>query len=253
MSSPVLRDAPPPYGTVVFDCDSTLCAMEGIEELASAALGPAEAAELSDLTRRAMDGSLALEAVYARRLELVAPTRADVERIAKLYVERALPHAAELCGALTALGKRVHIVSGGLWPALLPLARWLGIPPARVRAVDLSWDARGAYAGYDRTSPLARSGGKPEVLAAIAREPGAGPIALVGDGATDLEAAPLAARFIAFGGVERRASVFQRALVHCAEPDLAALVPLLLSGREIETLAQRGAHARLLSAYQPHA
>lgn len=251
MSAP-LGDAPPPYGTIVFDCDSTLSTIEGIEELARGALDADGRAELADLTRRAMDGAVALESVYARRLALVAPDRDAVVALGARYVETALPHARELCAALAALGKRVHVVSGGLRPAVQHLAAWLGIPAARVHAVEPRWDARGAYAGFDAASPLARSGGKVDVVAALA-DADAGPLALIGDGMTDLEAAPLAARFVAFGGVERRPAVFARARVGCDRPDLAALVPLLLSACEIETLTASGAHAVLLSAASPHA
>jgi len=240
---PGLPDLPPPYGTVVFDCDSTLSAMEGIEEL-----GAAHARELAQMTRDAMDGRVPLEAVYGRRLALVRPTRADVERIGRLYVERLLPHAGDLVRALRALGKRVRVVSGGVLPAVREVARWLGLADAAVDAVDLFFDARGRYAGFDEESPLARSGGKAVVLERLARDPQAGPIAFVGDGATDLEAAHLVARFVAYGGVERRAAVFAAARVTCERPDLAALLPLLLSPGELERLAADPSFLPLLRA-----
>lgn len=238
-----ISDAPPPYGTVVFDCDSTLSAMEGVEEL-----GREHRAELSRLTRAAMDGSVPLEQVYGARLALVEPSRSAVERIGRLYVERVLPNARELVRALRALRKRVAIVSGGLAPAVLVLARELGIAAEDVEAVVVRFDESGAYAGFDETSPLARAGGKCLVLERRAARRGAGPLAFVGDGATDLEAAPFAARFVAFGGVERRACVFEQARVHCDVADLAALVPLLLSAEEIALLASDPAHASLVRA-----
>ncbi|HED67011.1 MAG TPA: haloacid dehalogenase [Planctomycetes bacterium] len=223
-----VSDTPPPYGTIVFDCDSTLSAMEGIEELVG------ENEEVRRLTALAMDGTIPLEEVYGRRLELVRPTRSDMERIARLYRERRLPHAAELVAALRAAGKRVAVVSGGLLPAVEPFARGLGIE--EVHAVDVRFGPDGTYAGFDEDSPLARSGGKLEVLGRIASAPGAGPIVLVGDGATDLEAAPVLDRFIAFGGVERRDLVFDAARVSCTSPDLFELAPLLLTGGERDEL-----------------
>lgn len=238
-----IEDRPPPYGTVVFDCDSTLSAMEGIEEL-----GAAHAAALAAMTRDAMDGRVPLEAVYARRLELVRPGRDDVARIARLYVERRLPHAGELVRALRKLGKRVRIVSGGLRQAVVPLARALGLEERDVEAVDVRFDAAGDYAGFDESSPLARSGGKAVVLARIGAEPEAGRVAFVGDGATDLEAAHLVARFVAYGGVERRPPVFAAARVTCDAPDFAALVPLLCAPAEIAALARDPSFASLLAA-----
>lgn len=233
-----LFDSPPPYGTVVFDCDSTLAAIEGIEELARGN------AEVARLTRDAMEGRIALERVFGRRLELVRPSRADVERIGALYVESLLPNVARLVAALHALGKRVCIVSGGLLPAVRALARELAIPDEDVRAVDVRFDAAGGYAGFDERSPLARASGKLEVLAAL-RRPGEA-LAFVGDGATDLEAAPAAERFVAFGGVERRPSVLAAARVRCLEPDFRSLVPLLFTGDEIASLARTSAHRALV-------
>ena len=89
-------------------------------------------------------------------------------------------------------------------------------------ATVVRFDAAGSYAGFDAASPLARAGGKLDVLRALGVEL-RGPLALVGDGATDLEAAPAAARFVAFGGVVRRPAVFAGAAVRAEDPDLAAL------------------------------
>ena len=239
----MLSDAPPPYRTVVFDCDSTLSAMEGIEELAL----PQQRAELKRLTDLAMDGRVALEEVFGQRLELVRPSRSDVTRIGELYVERVLPNAPAVLKALAALGKRIVIVSGGLRPAVRILAERLGV--TEVQAVDVRFDERGRYADFDRDSPLARSGGKIEVLQALALE--AAPLAFVGDGATDVEAAHLAARFVAYGGVERRANVFEAARVTCEAPDYRALLPLLLAPDELQSLRSLPEHAALAPPPSP--
>jgi phosphoserine phosphatase len=230
-----IADAPPPYAGVAFDCDSTLSSIEGIEELARISLRGGE--RLVELTRRAMDGELKLEEVYARRLDLVRPTRAELDAVGRRYVATALPGARELVGALAAARKRVWIVSGGLLPAVQALAVHLGVRAADVHAVDVAFDAGGRYARFDATSPLARAGGKLEVLARLAAEAG-GPIALVGDGATDLEAAPALARFVAFGGVVRRAPVFAQAAVGSTAADLRALAPLLLTTAELARAAE---------------
>jgi len=225
-------DAPPPYSTFIFDCDSTLSAMEGIEELCT----DEHAAEIKRWTADAMEGRIPLEEVYGRRLALLRPTRDDVAEIGRRYVAQKLPRAKELIAALHFLKKRVIVVSGGLLPAVRFLARDLGID--EVMAVDVEFDDEGVYSTFDHSSPLARSGGKIDVLKCIASED-AGPIAFVGDGVTDLEAAHLAARFIAYGGVERRETVFEQATVTCDSKDFCDLVPLLLAPDEIEQLKQR--------------
>ncbi len=238
-----VADRPPPYSAIVFDCDSTLSRIEGIEEL-----GVRHAEEFAQLTRAAMDGDLPLEAVYERRLVLAAPTRDAVLAVGKRYVEEALPNARSLVAALLALDKHVAIVSGGVLPAVRVLGEHLGIRVSDVHAVDLSFDESGEYAGFDATSPLARAGGKLDVVRDIA---GPGAACLIGDGATDLEAAEVCARFVAFGGVARREVVFRAARVSCEAADLAALLPLVLAPAEIETLAADPTHADLVHAARP--
>ncbi len=241
MSPQDLTDSEPPYDTVIFDCDSTLSAMEGIEALVG------ENEELAELTAAAMAGSVPLEQVYGRRLEIAQPTSSDMGRVGDLYVEFALPNARNLVQALQLLGKRVVIVSGGLLPPVLQFGAWLGIDSKDIEAVDLSFDAEGHYVDYDRNSPLARAGGKIEVLSRLLRESSLGQMAFIGDGATDLEAAHLAQRFIAYGGVERREAVTAGALVHCDEPDFSALAPLLFSTAELEQLSSHPTHRTLLA------
>ena len=200
--------------SIVLDADSTLCGIEGIDWLAT--LRPAAVAdEIARLTREAMDGALALEDVYGARLEAVAPTRAEVESLAAAYLATIAPGAAEFVRAMQAASARVLIVSGGLRDALLPLARSIGIHDGDVHAVDISFDAAGRYADFDRASPLTRSRGKATCVRAaeLAR-----PVVAVGDGSTDVEIRSEGAcdSFIAFTGFVRRAEVVAAADAECA-------------------------------------
>src|SRR5688500_12744644 len=94
---------------VVFDCDSTLSAIEGIDELARE-----QRAAIEELTDAAMTGAVPLEAVYGKRLALIRPERARVEALAALYVERLVPDAVEVVRALRREHIEVRIISGGL-------------------------------------------------------------------------------------------------------------------------------------------
>lgn len=239
MPTPTRRG--PPYSAVVLDCDSTLSAIEGIEELAREAPDDVRR-ELASLTERAMRGELALEDVFGRRLGLVRPTRASVAGIAARYEATAVPGAGALVRALRALGKRVVVVSGGLTPAVAPFARALGVD--EVHAVDVTFDAAGEFIGHDAASPLARAGGKPELLRRLFPT---GDVALVGDGATDAEAAPACARFVAFGGVAARTAVLARGDAVVLERDLAAALSALVSDAELALLAADPVHAPLVA------
>jgi phosphoserine phosphatase len=183
------------------------------------------------LTDAAMRGELALDAVYGKRLEIVRPTRRAVADLGRTYIETLVPDAREVVAALLAEGVTVRIVSGGLLPAVRALAGELGLGPGDVAAVDIRFDDAGDYAGFDAASPLAGSGGKRIVLAAW-RAVLPGPIMLVGDGATDLEARPEVDSFVAFAGVACRANVIAAADAVVYGRSLAPVLALAL-GRHV--------------------
>jgi phosphoserine phosphatase len=195
-------------------------------------LAAARWAAVERMTDAAMRGEVPLEEVYGRRLALIRPTRASLAALAERYVEAAIPDARDAVAALQAAGVVVRVISGGLLPAVLAFTRWLGVSDARVAAVDVYFDADGGYAGYDTTSPLARSGGKRELLERWRRELPPDelplPVMLVGDGATDLEAKPAAECFVAFAGVGERAAVVAAADAVVRERALTPVVALAL-------------------------
>lgn len=190
---------------ILFDCDSTLSAIEGVDELARVR-GPAVLAASEAMTNDAMEGRLRVEDVFAKRLELIAPTAADAAVVAARYVATIEPTAEATLAELRRRGWTPMIVSGGFLPLIVPLAERLGI--ARIEAVDLWFDAAtGAYAGFDRDYPTTRSGGKPEVVARLRAELSPARIVMVGDGVSDLETRPVVDRFIGFGRYVARPKV----------------------------------------------
>lgn len=228
------------FRSVVFDCDSTLAAIEGIDELASE-----HREEVQALTDRAMDGQVPLEAVYGLRLEMIRPSRERVEALGRAYVAALVEDARPTVAALRWLGKDVRIVSGGLRPPVEALARELALGPECVRAVGIRFAAGGEYEGWEADSFLARSGGKPRVIGdwKLPR-----PALLVGDGVTDLEARPAVDAFAAYTGVVRRDAVVRGADIVIAGPSLAPILALAadpvdrrrLQGSPWADLLQRG-------------
>ena len=216
---------PAPDG-VVFDCDATLSALEGIDELAAQA-GVAE--KVSALTHRAMNGDIPLEAIYGERLALIRPRERDLATIAQQYLDRTVPGARETIAALHARGIQVAIVSGGILDAILPLAASLGVAPADTFAVRLQFDANGDYSGFE-PGPLTTAGGKAAVVAAWKKRHGLKHVVMVGDGMSDVAArAPDAAdRIIGYGGVVERAAVRAAADQYSTARDLRELLPLIL-------------------------
>ena len=152
-----------------------------------------------------MDGKVSVESIFARRLRIIQPTRADLATVARLYVEHVEPTATKTLETLRAAGWTPLILSGGFRPAILPLAEFLGIE--RVEAVELFFDSRGSYVDYDEGSPMTRSGGKPRRIKAITHELKPARAVMVGDGVSDLEAASAVDLMVGYGGFVARAPV----------------------------------------------
>jgi phosphoserine phosphatase len=210
------------YGTVIFDVDATLSQIEGIEEL-----GREKRAEVEALTDAAMGGLVPLEQVYGQRLALARPSRARVEEVGHMYVERIVPDALAVVRTLHEHGVDVRIVSSGVLPAVLILAKTLGIAEERVAAVPLVFSDNGEYADFDHASLLTMASGKRGVVerwgSALPR-----PVMLVGDGATDLAAKPVVDLFVAFAGVAAREPVMAGADVVIRQNSLAPVLSLAL-------------------------
>lgn len=194
------RSAAPRYRFVFFDVDSTLVTIEGIDELA------AGNEEIAALTKAAMNGELPLDQVYAKRLGIIRPTLQQVEALGARYVASLVAGASETIAALQAAGVQIHLVTAGIAQAIAPLAAHLGIAARAVHAVPLRFNAAGEYEDFDRRSFLTRAGGKELVVRDI-RARSHGKAAFVGDGISDLEAAPAVDLFIGFGGVAVREKV----------------------------------------------
>lgn len=203
-----------PYRLVFFDVDSTLVTIEGID-----ILGRGDP-EIVRLTEAAMNGEIPLEEVYARRLEMIRPSRAEVDALAQRYLASIVEGAPEVVAELQRTGTIVHLVTAGIEQAILSLAEALDV--RNVHAVRLRFAAGGAYEDFDRRSPLTRAGGK-EVVVRDVRARTKGKAAFVGDGASDLEAKGAVDMFVGFGGVRERAVVRENADAYAMTmPEVAA-------------------------------
>ena len=183
------------FDTVIFDCDSTLSAIEGIDELAGL-VGKKEA--VAKLTRLAMEGKIKYVDAFEKRLALTKPKKQDLEKIGRLYMDNLLEDAKGVLEALKFLGKEIYIVSGSYTPALTFFGRNLGIPDRNIFGNDLLFDEKGNYRTFIG-GPLRRNHGKLQVIRQIT-----GRRIMVGDAVTDLESKEVVDLFIGFGGVVKR-------------------------------------------------
>ena len=234
----------PGFDFIFFDCDSTLSSIEGIDELARQ---KGKFDQVKKLTDAAMDGEVHLQSVYDRRLELLSPTRAEIQELEHHYRQTLVPDAAEVIKALQQLNKELFIVSGGLLAAVRPFGEWLGIPGRNIRAVDVRYNAlSGQWWDYQQDrwgprpdveymdpeeTPLIESHGKADVIRAL-RQGLSGRAILVGDGVSDLAARPAVEAVVGFGGVVSRRRVAAEADAFIKANSLAPVLPLVSTPHE---------------------
>lgn len=236
----------PLFDLIFFDCDSTLSAIEGIDELARA---KGKAGRVGLLTNKAMEGELDLADVYGKRLKAIKPTRAQLKAVEERYWESTVEDAFEVIAALRFLDKQVFIISGGLIDAVMGFGRRLGVDPQRIRAVELEynelsgrwWDyhepeAQQAktYLDYS-TGPLTVSQGKSRIIGELAGDQ-PGRRLMIGDGASDLAAKDAVDLFIGYGGVVAREALLEESEVFIHTESLSPVLPLAAGRRGWEAV-----------------
>ena len=110
------------------------------------------------------------------------------------------------------------------------------IAPDNVRAVEVHLDGAGRYQGFDTNSPLVRSDGKAAICRALTTRHG--PVALVGDGVTDLAAQSSGAYVVGFGGVAHRKVMVEGADAFVTDQTLTGTLKALLTDAELSRASQ---------------
>lgn len=213
-----------PYDTVVFDVDSTLVTIEGLDWLAK---HKGCEREVVELTKRSMDGLMDFHDAMTEKMRILAPNHEDFVRLGLEYCRSLVPGAAETVARLKKLDKEVWLMSGNYAPAVTILADRLGIDPAHVLCNRVFFDAaNGDYLGFDAENPLAKNGGKAakirEVLQGKRKR-----IVFVGDSATDLDVQNHVSLFVGFGGVVTRDIVKQHADRFIGERNLLPVLDIV--------------------------
>jgi phosphoserine phosphatase len=244
----------PHYDHIIFDCDSTLTAVEGIDILADTA---GKGWRVGVLTRAAMDGRLDLAAIYEKRLRSLRPTRGQVQAIHQVYKQHIVEDAAAVIAWLQQSGHQVYIISGGLAEPVTEFGLFLGVPRSHIRAVHVDYnqlagawwqqvespDREERYLAYHEGA-LTISNGKAQIVRELLGQQ-SGRSLLIGDGSSDLLAAAAVDLFVGYGGVVKRPQLLAQAPAFIHTPSLAPLL-LLAAGPAIRRSAIPGPHQALI-------
>ena len=167
--------------------------------------------EVSEWTKKAMDGNTKFEDALAARLAIIEPSKQAIEKCLLDNPLQLSPGVETLINSLIERGTDVYLVSGGFRIMIEPLARTLCVAKENIYANTILFDENGGYTGFDRDEPTSADMGKPKAVQQIKDKNGYKTIVMVGDGATDAQAKPPADAFVGFGGVAIRDAVREKA------------------------------------------
>ncbi len=187
---------------VVFDMDSTLIQGEVIDELAGI-MG--KKAEVSALTKRAMEGEMDFQESLIRRVGLLKGlTRKDLDTV---YADiKMSPGADRLIKILKRLGYKIAIISGGFTYFVERLKNELGVHYAYANSLELDGETvTGRLQGL-----IVDGRRKADLMELLAQQEGIllDQVIAIGDGANDMQMLKKAGLGIAFN-----AKAFTKAMV----------------------------------------
>jgi phosphoserine phosphatase len=198
------------FRLAVFDMDSTLIAIECIDEIAALA---GKGDEVAAITEAAMRGEISdFRASLSRRLALLeGQPEALLQRVLSERL-RFMPGARELCAALKAAGLQLALVSGGFTFFAEYVARELGMDAMRANALEVRNGRLTGRVTMQEWGDVVDAAEKRRYLQAQCLRLGCTPAQAiaVGDGANDLlmmEAAGLSVAYCAKPKVREQARV----------------------------------------------
>lgn len=187
---------------LICDFDSTIVSIETLDELAKFVMRKTGydtnlAQQIEEITEMGMQGEISFADSLSRRLALMHLHRDDIEAF-KDHVKRAITVSVlKNKRFFEKYGKHIHIISGGFYDFIVPVAAELAIDPQNVHANSFVFDDAGFVLGYDENVCLVKQQGKALQVKQLQLE---GNVTMVGDGWTDYEVkqAGAADHFVAF-------------------------------------------------------
>jgi len=149
---------------VLFDLDSTLVSLEGLDWLADQkGLGE----QVQELTKKSMDGDVPFIEAFSKKMKILAPSMHDMQVLGEKYCRSLVSGAQETVKKLKSKGYDIGIVTSNFGVAVYPVAELLGISKKLVFANEMLFDQNGCYSGLNADNPLASNGGKAAVVKSL--------------------------------------------------------------------------------------
>jgi phosphoserine phosphatase len=222
----------PPFTHLIFDVDSTLANIEGLDWLADKkGLGD----QVKTMTEAAMNGQVKMQDIFEKKVNLIAPSRFDMQLLGNYYTQQLVEDAADVITIFQTLDKQIHLVTGSFQPAIDILAQHLHLPSNHIFANPIIFKPDDSYDHIQPDHPLSNSGGKATIVQQILKKhPGYS--VFVGDSVTDKETDQVVDQFIGYGGIIIRHKVKHSAKIFITCHSLSPLLSILLTNQEKASL-----------------
>ena len=208
---------------IIFDVDSTLVALEGLDFIAEI---KGKGRQVKELTSRAMNGNLSMRKAMKVKLDIIKPSYFDLIKLGEEYIRNIVPGAREVIQEIKNSGCEVWILTGNFQPAVGILANFLGVPLSNVIANEILFDENGNYVSFNLNHPLSNNNGKKKIIQSYGKK--LADSVMVGDSFTDLNTKSAVKMFIGYGGVVKRPIVAKEADIYITEANLKKILPYLI-------------------------
>lgn len=173
----------------ILDFDSTFIQIEALDALSAIALknNPHKeeiVSQISDITRRGMNGDISFPESLSKRLALFKSNKTHIDTLIKLLKKCITPSIVRNKKFFKKNADTIYIISGGFKEYIWPVVKSYGIYEDHILANSFTFNKKGEVTGYDKESLLAREQGKTKQIQKLKLD---GKIIVIGDGFTDYE------------------------------------------------------------------
>jgi D-3-phosphoglycerate dehydrogenase len=176
-----------PNRKFVFDFDSTLTSVEGLDLLADISLNNNPQKEniineIQKITDLGIDGDISFPESLNRRIALLKANKNQLIELVGILKNKLSVSVEENKEFFKKYKNQIYVISCGFKEFIDPVVSDLGIESERVFANTFKFDANGFIIGFDESNPLSMHNGKVACLKDSGIE---GEIYIIGDGYSD--------------------------------------------------------------------
>ncbi len=176
-----------PNRKFVFDFDSTLTSVEGLDVLAEISLrnNPDRdnvIKKIQEITDLGIDGDISFSDSLSSRIALLKANKSQLSELVDLLKTKLSESVKANKEFFTKYSDRIYVISCGFKEFIEPVVAELKIKPERIFANTFEFDKNGLITGFDETNPLSQHNGKVNCLKSSGIQ---GEIQIIGDGYSD--------------------------------------------------------------------